>query len=324
VDEIKRSMIMLMILVGPIITLLFLLAPPTKTPLIERRASQDDGRNAQQGQPNDTALEGGNRDIGIQSPNKQPNQQSNEANERITFAAEAQARYTKWQAILGVLGAFVGIGLLLLNYFALAHTQIAANAAARGAKAAAMAVEHADRPWVQVYLKPESLTISDGEFVEIRCQVSVKNIGKSVAQQVIIWNQLAVHPNELSAEQEKLRARFDQPQLISTIGGFSLFPDEEKTQIHGVGTGKERPDKYWREMMPVMLERDLADRILPLTYVGCVGYRYGNSDKWHYTYWGYDLVAADGKHLAMHIATGRLPQPPYLSESFLGNLNRAD
>jgi hypothetical protein len=204
----------------------------------------------------------------------------------------------------------------------LVATGIAANAATRNANAAVMAVEHADRPWIRVYLTPETLTTSDTEGLQIRSGVTVKNVGKSVAEQVVIWNYLAVDPSTLAAEQEKLRASFDKPEL-GRMMGMTIFPGEEKTQIHTVGTGKESPESFWRERMPVMLDRDLGERILPLTYIGCVGYRYGTSDKWHFTYWGYDLVLSDGRHLPLHIATGKLPQPPFLREPFLGNLNRA-
>lgn len=203
-------------------------------------------------------------------------------------------------------------------------TEKAADAAKRSAEAAILAVEITDRAWIRVHLTPETLTTSDTEGLVIKCSVTVRNVGKSVAEQVMIWNHLAADPRTLHAEQEKLRAYFDRPELIKSIGGMTIFPGEEKTQIHVVGTGKEPPEKYWREMMPDMLDRDLSDRILPLTYIGCVGYRYGTSDKWHFTYWGHDLVSSDGRHLPLHIASGKLPQPPYLSEPFMGNLNRAN
>lgn len=205
----------------------------------------------------------------------------------------------------------------------LIETKKAADAARVSADAAILAVEHADRPWIRVDLAPQTLVVSETEGLQITCGVKVKNIGKSVAEQVIVWDHLAIDPGTLRLEQAKLRDLFDRWALVENVGGMTIFPDEQRTQTRTVGTGAEAPERYWRQTMPDMLNRDMANRILPLTYIGCVGYRYGTSDRWHFTYWGYDLVSSDGRHLPLEIATGMLPQPPYLCEPFGGNLNRA-
>lgn len=229
------------------------------------------------------------------------------------------------QAVSAVLVAVFTGFLVWYSHHGWTVAKKSAEASQMSAEAAILAVEHADRPWIRVYLLAEKVTISETEGIEIKCRVTAKNIGKSVAQQVIIWDHLAVETREvLAAEQEKLRANFDDPRMSNSFGGQTIFPGDEYIESHTIGTGNEAPEKFWREHMPHMLEKELGDRMLVLTYIGCVGYRYGTSNKWHFTYWAYELLSADGRHLALQIATGQLPQPPHLRQPYFGNLNRAN
>jgi hypothetical protein len=203
----------------------------------------------------------------------------------------------------------------------LAHTKLAADAAKQSADIAALALEQADRPWVRVHIEPKSLEWSETEGVEITAIITVENIGRSVAEHVTIWNDY-VPDSGREAEQRQKELSDDVAKF--TMMGMTLFPGDRKAQQHTVGTRRDRTDRYWRAMMPDMLDRELGQRIISAKYIGCVGYRYGTSKNWHYTFWGFDVVSKDGRQLVMQMATGIDTGTPHLSEPFIGNLNRAN
>jgi hypothetical protein len=192
----------------------------------------------------------------------------------------------------------------------------------KSADAAVLALEHADRPWIRVSIKDPSLMWSDTEGLQITATVEMSNIGRSVAEQVRIEvDYVPDSGGEAVQRQRELADAASEPRLLSMAN--SLFPGESKSIIYTVGTQRERTNQYWRKMMPEMLDKEPGDRILSAKYIGCIGYRYGTSDRWHYTFWGYDLVTHDNRHLTMQMATGKITNQPYLLESSMGNLNRA-
>lgn len=192
----------------------------------------------------------------------------------------------------------------------------------KSADAAVLAVEHADRPWIRVEIESPSLQWSDGEGVEIAATVILHNIGRAVAEQVRIEvDYVPGSGPEAANRQKELAVTACEPRLLDMA--ISLFPDERKRTTFSVGTRRDRTDQYWREVMPKVLDLDLSERILPATYIGCVAYRYGTSEKPHYTFWGYEIVTRDNRHLIMQMATGKTTEQPLLAEPFMGNLNRA-
>jgi hypothetical protein len=192
----------------------------------------------------------------------------------------------------------------------------------KSADAAVLAVEHADRPWIRVQIEKPSLKWSDTEGVEITATVILHNIGRSVAEQVRIEVDYVPDSGlEAVKQQAELADSAREPRLLHLA--TTLFPDERKEVTYGVGTGRDRTCDYWKKMMPQMLDLDLDKRILSAKYIGCVAYRYGTSEKWHYTFWGYDVVSSKRGHLVMEIATGKTTEQPFLIEAFTGNWNRA-
>lgn len=171
-----RTLVMLLMLGGPIITLLILLAPGNR-PSVRGASTGLPASSRGQTEPVVRSAEGVDENQDPRTSDQKAAQVMRADMEReASNASIEQAHWAKAQTILGVVGGFVGLGLLVYTHLTLKEAKMAAFIAAT-------ALEMADRAWIKI--SPEiRLKEIDESGVKVELTALMTNVGGTAAQHV--------------------------------------------------------------------------------------------------------------------------------------------
>jgi hypothetical protein len=299
VDEKNRSMIMLLLVGGPIITLLFALAPDTRQPLNTQSPTNSSRDGAEAGQPPPFSLDGIDKGDTVAEPNNSREKHAEELVLRATLAQERQARWAQWQGVAGIIGLFAALAILLYTHFTLSATATAATAAIKSAEAAEAHLHAVDRPWVTARVRPAGpLAVLANGDIEFPVQTLMTNVGPSVAQHVDF--QLFMTPsvfedgndwhirNQVWNRLTHFLARH-KPHM-----GMTLFPNEKIGQNITLLVSAGEMMEAWKRH-PELIAIPQNERPIPLLIVGRITYSQNGVKALRSTDFGYQVTKLVGK-----------------------------
>src|SRR5258708_3347810 len=212
-------------------------------------------------------------------------------------------------AILWGLAAWIVFGGgLALRFWQIEGTRDVADTtseAKRLADTAEKQLETADRPWVTVGMEVVAAfkSTSDGKNVSLGMMTTMKNVGKSVAQNVGL--KIAIYPQKdgQTVFTEPMERQQNLCSDTSDESGFlklNLFPNEQGQLASSLTLSKDEI----AAVAATYPKRVPYPALQPIIF-GCVTYTFENSKRVHHTYFAYQVSRVNPKD----------PYHPYLFDS---------
>lgn len=214
---------------------------------------------------------------------------------------------------LGVIGAFVLLGLNLSQFKQSKDAALQARDAAQTAKDTLAEMKRqvaiAERPWIKVAVTPGALRFSSNPpNISIDFKFTMTNVGKSVALDVAPDGELFLlrisNPNELDEGIRRQKMFCDgRPEMAARpenpfpfkVDGY-VFPGEAREHTVSAST---KPGELEQHSMRYSDQPSLVT--YEAYFAGCVRYRFSFQGEWHHTYVNYKIVhggKAEGGGLA--------------------------
>ncbi len=217
-------------------------------------------------------------------------------------------RATLWAVIAAASYAAITLGIVVVSLYQLKEARRATEKAGEQLKAIQQQTEVSERPWISVSIVPKGQLAFGTDSASLSFDVTMKNVGKSVALNVDpIGKLFPANFKEAftNAEASKWQAEncgqpkpppIPNPNPHPFVSSLYLFP-EEQTSAKGSATGTPTNYEMGTDMSKDEIMKGINPRIpgqvkayISPVLVGCVEYRFSFQGEVHHTLFNFRLM----------------------------------